>query len=221
VKRSYNGGEPMFKDRIDAGRKLADALQQFASSHPLVLALPRGGVVVGAEIAHKLGCELDVLLVKKLRAPENPELAFGAIGEDGHSFVNQRIAQMVGTDQSYIDGEIKERHVEIKQQSRAYRKVRPRISPAGRTVILVDDGLATGATMIAAVQTISLSNPQKIVVAAPVSSPEALQTLKSMPEVNDVVCLSTPEWFGGVGQFYRDFTQVSDEEVIEILKAFA
>ncbi|MGA2221690.1 MAG: phosphoribosyltransferase [Verrucomicrobiia bacterium] len=211
----------MFDNRADAGQKLARAVEKFRASDPLVLALPRGGVVVGAEIAHKLGCELDVVLVKKLRAPDNPELAFGAIGEDGHSFVNREIAQMVGTDQSYIDSEIEERHGEIKQQSRAYRKVRPRILPAGRTVMLVDDGLATGATMIAAVQTISLSSPQKIVVAVPVSSPEALQTLKSMPEVNDVVCLSTPGWFGGVGQFYRDFTQVSDEDVIEILKTFA
>jgi len=211
----------MFDDRVEAGQQLARTLEKFRAANPLILALPRGGVVVGAEIARQLGCQLDVLLVKKLRAPDNPELAFGAIGEDGNAFVNRGIARAVEADPSYIDGEIKERHEEIKQQSRAYRSVRPRVPPASRTVILVDDGLATGATMIAAVHTISHSRPRKIVVAVPVGSPEAFQALQSMSEVSDVVCLSTPEWFGGVGQFYRDFAQVPDEEVMEILKRFA
>ena len=211
----------MFDDRIQAGQQLARALEKFRASNPLILALPRGGVLVGAEIARKLGCQLDVLFVKKLRAPDNPELALGAIGEDANAFVNRGIAQAVEADRVYIDHEIKERHGEIKQQSRAYRKVRPRVPPANRTVLLVDDGLATGASMTAAVQAISLSRPQRIVVAVPVGSPEAFQTLRSMPEVADVVCLSTPEWFGGVGQFYQDFTQVSDEEVMEILKEFS
>ena len=210
----------MFDDRVEAGQQLARALEGFRASNPLVLALPRGGVVVGAEIARQLGCQLDVLFVKKLRAPDNPELAFGAIGEDGHAFVNWEIAQAVEADQSYIDSETTERREEIEQQSRAYRQVRPRVPTSGRTVILVDDGLATGATMIAAVQTVSLAGPQKIAVAVPVGSPEAVEALRSMPKVADVVCLSMPEWFGGVGQFYLDFTQVSDEEVLDILQAF-
>ncbi len=211
----------MFKDRIDAGRKLALLLEKYRLLQPLVLALPRGGVVVGAEVARELGCDLDALLVKKLRAPDNPELALGAVGEGGQPFVNEEIVRMTATDRSYMEGEIKERCFEMARQRELYRKVKARVSPTGRTAILVDDGLATGATMIAAVQTTALAHPQELVVAVPVGSTEAKRALDAMKQVDRVVCLSTPEWFGGVGQFYQDFSQVSDEEVLEILKEFA
>jgi len=218
----------MFKDRMDAGHKLANALQRFKSAHPLILALPRGGVVVGAEIARRLACPLDVMLVKKLRAPDNPELALGALDEEGRACINNEMVRMTGADESYLESEIEERGHEIAQQRQRYRTVKPRIPPTGRTTILVDDGLATGATMLAAVQAVALApleaglaGPKQLVVAVPVSPPEALRVIEATNEVDEVICLELPEWFSGVGQFYRDFTQVSDEEVMEILKEFA
>lgn len=211
----------MFSDRADAGRQLAEALEGFRSAHPLVLALPRGGVVVGAEIARALGSDLDVVLVKKLRAPGSPELALGAMSEDGTVFLNREIVDLTNTDEKYIEDEIKERQREITEQSQHYRRRKPKISVAGRKVILTDDGLATGATMIAAVQATALARPVRIVVAVPVGSPEALRLVQALKQVDEVVSLLAPGWFKGVGEFYADFTQVEDEEVIAILKDFA
>jgi predicted phosphoribosyltransferase len=210
----------MFNDRIDAGRQLGDALKKHPLLRPLLLALPRGGVVVGAEAARRLGCELDVLLVKKLRAPDNPELALGAIDEGGQAYLNDPIVRATGADRSYLERETSARRLEIADQRRLYRSIQPRIPADGRTVILVDDGLATGATMIAAVQAISRENPQELVVAVPVAPPEAVRMLEGMSQVNAVICLHSPEWFSGVSQCYQDFTQVSDAEVLRILKEF-
>ncbi len=209
----------MFRDRAEAGRRLAAALQRFAMDRPLVLGLPRGGVVVGAEIAQMLQCDCDVLLVKKLRAPDDPELAVGAICEDGKAFFSEDVCKVTGATQEYLDNEIEARLAEIAEQRRMYRKIKAYISPTDRVAILVDDGLATGATMIAAVQATALSRPRKLIVAVPVSPPDTLDKLKGMPQVNEVVCLDTPDWFQGVGQFYEDFQQVSDEEVVRILKS--
>lgn len=211
----------MFTNRVDAGQQLAEALEHFRSSRPLILALPRGGVVVGAAVARELSCPLDVLLVKKLRAPGNPELAIGAVCEEGRAMVNEEIVRMTGADRAYVDREIAARRDEIAEQRRRYRAVKPRISPAGTTTILVDDGLATGATMIAAVQATALAGPGKLVIAVPVAPPEVMHLMEAMKEINQSVCLLTPANFSGVGQFYRDFTQVSDEEVMEILREFA
>jgi putative phosphoribosyl transferase len=208
----------VFVDRIDAGQKLARALQKFRDDRPLILALPRGGVVIGAEVARVLRCDLDVLLVKKLRAPDNPELAIGAICEEGRRFVNEEVAGVTGADEAYLQSESKQRLHEMTAQKQLYRPVRPRISPAGRTVILVDDGLATGATMIAAAQAVSVAKPAKLIVAVPVSPPDTLEKIERLEQVNEVVCLETPAWFTGVGQFYEDFRQVVDEEVVELLK---
>lgn len=177
--------------------------------------------MVGAAVARHLSCPLDVLLVKKLRAPGNPELAIGAICEEGRAFINEEIVQMTGADRAYVEREIAERRDEIAGQRRGYRAVRPRISPAGMTSILVDDGLATGATMIAAVQATALAAPKKLIVAVPVAPPEVMHVINTMKEINEAICLLTPTHFSGVGQFYRDFTQVSDEEVTEILREFA
>jgi putative phosphoribosyl transferase len=204
----------MYRDRPEAGQELAAALKQFRLDRPLVLGLPRGGVVVAAEVARELAGDLDVLLVKKLCAPDNPELAIGALSEDGKPFLNRELVTLTGSDRRYVDREIAERRQEIDEQRQRYRAVKPRISPAGRTVILVDDGLATGATMIAAVQATRLAKPKKLIVAVPVGSPEAVETLARKHEV---VCLETPSWFSGVGQFYEDFSQVSDDEVLRVL----
>jgi putative phosphoribosyl transferase len=211
----------MFSNRADAGRQLAGALEKFRAVHPLALALPRGGVVVGAQIARALDSDLDVVLVKKLRAPGSPELALGAAGEDGTVFLNREIVDITNTNEAYVEDEIKERQMEITQQSQLYRSSKPKIPIAGRTVILTDDGLATGATMIAAVQTTALARPVRLVVAVPVGAPEALRMIKAMKQVDETVCLLTPTWFEGVGQFYHDFQQIEDDEVIKMLEEFA
>lgn len=211
----------MFRDRADAGRQLAAGLLRFKPLQPLVLALPRGGVVTGAEIAHALSGDLDALLVKKLRAPGNPELALGAICEEGRVHLNEDVVRMTGASASYLKAECRERLAEMAVQRDRYRAVRPRAPITRRTVILVDDGLATGATMIAAIQTTVLAGPTNLVVAVPVSPPETIAVIEAMKEVDEVSCLDTPAWFGGVGQFYEDFTQVDDDKVVQILKEFA
>jgi predicted phosphoribosyltransferase len=210
----------MFRDRIDAGCQLAQALERHRSQRPLVLALPRGGVVVGAEVARRLGGDLDVLLIKKLRAPGNPELALGAVTEDGHSYLNEEIMRAVKPDSEYVDAEIKARVGEIEVQRRRYRKARGAISPKDRIVLLVDDGLATGATMIAATQVVGAAHPRKVIVAVPVAPPDTLMFIQRLPHVDGAECLLSPAWFGGVGQYYQDFTQVAEEEVIDILRQF-
>jgi len=209
----------MFRDRAEAGQRLAVALQRFAADHPLILGLPKGGVVVSAEVARALQCDLDILLVKKLRAPGDPELALGAICEEGKAFINEELRELTTATHEYLDREVRERLTEIAEQRRVYRKVKPHISPTDRVAILVDDGLATGATMIAAVQATVLSQPRKLIVAVPVSPPDTLGKLEGMPQVNEVVCLDNPSWFQGVGQFYEDFRQVSDDEVVRILES--
>jgi predicted phosphoribosyltransferase len=178
-------------------------------------------VVVGAETARALGGDLDVLLVKKLRAPGNPELALGAVGEDGRVYINREVAGLIGPTDAYLPAEIAERQAEMAAQQRRYRSVRPRVSPSDRTVILVDDGLATGATMIAGIEATARARPSRLVVAVPVSPPEVARKIEALEPVSEFVCLETPWDFQGVGQFYEDFMQVDDETVAEILKQFA
>lgn len=210
----------MFKDRADAGHQLARALERFRSINPLILALPRGGMVVGAEVARQLGCALDVLLVKKLRAPGNPELALGAICEEGRAFLNEEMVRATGADAAYLENEIQERLAEITAQRELYRAVKDRIPATGRTIILVDDGLATGATMIAAAQVVSRAGPERLIVAVPVGPPETVSQLETMKEIDEIVCLYSPESFGGVGRFYQDFSQVPDVTVAGLLEEF-
>lgn len=206
----------IFRDREDAARRLAQQLAQYRGQHPLVLAIPRGAVPMARVIAAELGGEVDVVLVRKLRAPGNPEFAIGAVDETGWTYLADYAERVAGSRQ-YIETE-KSAQLEVMQGRRAsYTPVRPPLDPAGRVVIVVDDGLATGSTMIAALHALRAKHPQKLVCAVPVAPPDTLA--KVSPYADEVVCLSAPEMFYAVGQFYQNFPQVSDEEVIAMLAA--
>ncbi len=204
----------MFHDRNEASVLLAEQLAHYKGKHPLILAIPRGAVPMAKIIADKLGGEFDVVLVRKLRAPDYPELAIGSIDESGWTYIADHAAS-TGADSEYIKEEKQRQMATIKQQRAQYTPVRPPIDPAGRIVIVIDDGLATGATMISALHGLRSRKPARLVCAIPVSPPETLR--KIQPLADEVVCLDTPNNFRAVGQFYADFPQVEDDEVINIL----
>lgn len=204
----------MFHDRVDAARQLAEKLAFCRGKSPLVLAIPRGAVGMGRIIAQALDGELDVILVRKLRAPFQPELAVGAIDENGATTIED-YAQVVGADRDYLASE-KQAQLDVIRSRRAqYTPVRAPIPAAGRTVIVVDDGLATGSTMMAALRSLKAQNPARLICAVPVSPPDTLQ--KIAPLADQVVCLETPDNFHAVGQFYVKFPQVDDDEVMAAL----
>ncbi|HSJ96008.1 MAG TPA: phosphoribosyltransferase family protein [Myxococcota bacterium] len=204
----------LFDNRLDAARQLGDALRRYRGTRPLVLAIPRGAVPMAARIADALDGELDVVLVRKLGAPGNEELALGSVDEAGWTYVSD-FARDLGLDEDYLAG-VRERQLELLRRRRAlYTPGRAAIDPRGRTCIVVDDGLATGATMIAALHGVRARAPAKLVAAAPVASREALARIGSLAD--EVVCLDTPAEFHAVGTFYLDFGQVSDEEVARVL----
>jgi putative phosphoribosyl transferase len=208
-----------FADRRDAGRQLARTLLRYRDEKPVVLALPRGGVPVGYEVASALGAPLDVLVVRKLGAPGQSELGIGAVvdGEHPERVLNEEVVRLLDVPDEYLRQEIARQLQEIRRQQVAYRGGHEAVSVADRTAILVDDGLATGGSMRAAIRGVRRARPRHIVLAVPVAPPDTIASLRS--EVDDVVCLSTPELFGAVGNFYEDFSQTSDAEVVELLAA--
>lgn len=205
----------MFDDRLDAARRLATALQRFKGQKPLVLAIPRGAVPMGRALADALDGDLDVVLVKKLAAPGNPEFAVGAIDETGWSYVADHAAA-AGADSAYLERERRRQLELLAQRRRLYTPWRERFDPAGRVAIVVDDGLATGATMIAALHSVRSRKPRLLICAVPVASREAVMKVAAFAD--DVVCLDAPERFSAVGQAYRRFDQVPDEDVAMILR---
>lgn len=206
----------MFQDRNDAAHQLATQLKAYRGQHPLVLAIPRGAVPMGKTIARQLDGDFDVVLVRKLRAPYQPEVAIGSVAENGWSYIAPYAAS-VGADQDYIAAEKHAQMETIHSRRTQYTPIRPPVDPAGRVVIVVDDGLATGATMISALHSLRQHHPAKLVCAVPVASPEALEKIR--PMADEVLCLQAPAFFQAVGQFYGHFPQVDDDEVIALLKA--
>jgi len=205
-----------FRDRAEAGRRLAGLLPQYAARDDvIVLALPRGGVPVAYEIARALGAPLDVFLVRKLGVPGHAELAMGAIASGGTRVLNEEIVAGLGISPELIDAVAARESVELSRRERAYRGDRPPIDVRNRIVILIDDGLATGATMRAAAAALRRAGPREIVVAVPLASRETCEAFRA--EVDVVVCASTPEPFYAVGLWYEDFAQTTDAEVRDLL----
>ena len=209
----------MFQDRAEAGRALAAKLMGFAGrGDVIVLALPRGGVVVGYEVAQALAAPLDVFMVRKLGTPGQPELAMGAIASGGVTVLNPDVVHGLNIPDEVIRGVAAREQQEIERREREYRGNRPALPLCGHAAILVDDGLATGSTMRAAVTAVRDRDPAGIVVAVPVAAAPTCHELRAESEVDHVVCLATPEHFQAVGLWYREFPQVSDNEVRELLQ---
>ncbi len=207
-----------FTDRAEAGRRLADALAGYKSQQPVILALPRGGVPVAAEIAGALNAPLDLILVRKIGVPAQPELAMGAVVDGGAPLIvrNEDVVQLAGVQGAVFKAVCDQELAEIERRRQRYLGSRERVDISGRTVIVVDDGIATGATTRAALRATRKRNPKKLILAVPVAPTEVLAVIRE--DADDVVCLEDYEYFGAIGFYYRDFRQISDEEVIEILK---
>lgn len=205
----------LFEDRYDAGSQLVDPLSDYKDNkNAVILGLPRGGVVTAAVIAQKLGLPLDIICPRKIGAPFNPEFAIGAITETGQYIINPDV-ENYNISQKYLDAEISKEKLQAQRRLSLYRKNRPPRNVKGKIVILVDDGLATGSTMKAAILSVKAEGAAKIIVAVPVSPVETLQEIKAL--VDEVVCLYTPSLFQAIGQFYGEFYPVEDEEVISLL----
>jgi putative phosphoribosyl transferase len=203
------------RDRQDAGEQLAVRLAHYADQHPLILALPRGGVPVAFEVASRLGVPLDILIVRKIGAPSNPEYGLGALVEDGSRYIDERRVREAGYSLRDLEPTIDRELAEIQRRANAYRGGNPALDPTDRVVILVDDGAATGASVLAAIRAVRGHRPRRVVVAVGVAPPETVALLEQ--EADEVVALVVPFAFFAVGEWYRRFDQVSDEEVERLL----
>jgi putative phosphoribosyl transferase len=210
----------LFQNRTDAGRQLAKALLKYKSRLPIILALPRGGVLVAAEVATALDAPLDLILVRKIGLPSQPELAMGAVadGEDATIVRNNEVIELCGISEIEFDAVCKNERAEIERRRKRYLGDRARSDVKGRVAIVIDDGIATGATTLAAVRAVRKREPQELVLAVPVAALDTVERLH--PEVDAIVCLDTPQDLGAIGYFYRDFRQVGDDEVIAALRRF-
>jgi putative phosphoribosyl transferase len=205
----------MFRDRNEAAEQLSQKLKAYRGKNPLVLAISRGAVPMAKTIAEKLNGEFDVVLVRKLRAPSNPEFAIGSVDESGWTYIAD-YAESAGADEAYVASEKQAQMDTIRKRRAQYTPIRPPRDPAGRIVIVIDDGLATGSTMIAALHGLRVQKPARLVCAVPVAPPDTLARVAQMAD--ETVCLETPVDFQAVGQFYQYFPQVEDREVIELLR---
>jgi predicted phosphoribosyltransferase len=210
-----NSSKP-FTNRIEAGQLLADKLEKLLSRKPVALGIPRGGCIVANQIALRLKADLDVVLTHKLGAPSNQELAVGAVSENGQLFVNKAVAPYVGADDRYIEQEKARQLREIAHKVKMYRAVLPKVPLNGRVVIVTDDGVATGATMQAALWVIRQENPEQLILALPVGPEETVTKLSQ--DADETVCLRTPPYFDALGRFYRGFNQVEDEDLLKLLQ---
>jgi putative phosphoribosyl transferase len=211
----------VFADRAEAGRRLAEELRRLKHERPVVLALPRGGVPVAYEVAKALAAPLDLVLVRKIGAPFQPELAIGAVvdGERPELVINRDLIEDCRIPESYLEKECQRQLAEIERRRQLYLGDRPRAPVQDRTAIVIDDGIATGATMEAALRATRNAGPRRLVLAVPVAPPDTIERLR--PEVDEVVCLMMPAFLGAIGSFYRDFRQLADDEVIRLLEAAA
>jgi len=206
-----------FRDRRDAGQQLGRALSGLDVSRPVVVGLPRGGVPVAAEVAHAIGAPLDVVLVRKLGVPDQPELAMGAIGEDGVRVLNADVVRAGGVDGRALEAIEQRERRELERRAASYRAGRPRLDVRGRTVIVVDDGVATGATARAAIEVLRVHGAARVVLALPVAPPETAAALRRIAD--EVIVLVEPARMWAVGQWYDDFRATTDEEVVDLLRA--
>ena len=206
-----------FRDREDAGRELAARLAHYRDQEPVVVALPRGGVPVAAPVAAALDAPLDIVVVRKIGAPDQPELGIGALvdGDDPQALIDADLVARLGVTREYLEAEIARQIAEARRREARYRGGRPRIPLEGRTVIVVDDGIATGGSVRAVLRSLSRSRPARLVLAVPVAPADRAAALRD--EVDDLVCLATPSPFLAVGYHYEDFTQPDDETVVSIL----
>ena len=207
-----------FKDREEAGRKLAERLKSYRLKNPLILAIPRGGAPIGKILAEALGAELDIVIVRKLRAPLQPELALGAISEDGRVYLDRTVLKEFNEEDiaTYLEHEKQYQIAEIARREKLFRAVRPRAAIKARSVIVADDGIATGSTMIAALRLLQEEKPDELIVAVPVGTPKRIAEVARY--CSEVVCLEPSPALQSVGQFYENFHQVKDEEVVKILE---
>lgn len=206
----------MFTNRTDAGRRLADVLDDHEIDADIVLAIPRGGLPVGRVVADRLGIPLDVVSARKIGSPWNPELAIGAVASDGTVWLNESLIDDLGVEDSSIDDRIEHERAAALRTVEQYRGDRPPLELRGKTVLVVDDGVATGATTIACIRQIRNANAERVILAVPVAPPETVERLRA--EADEVICVETPSHFGAVGRFYESFEQVSDERARRYLE---